>query len=88
MAGRKGKAKVEIEGEDTPQSDACQGDCFCMGAGPQVSAALKMGSEKTREHFRNARVEFLKGLRNLLDERIEALSQDDPSKKGAKIAVD
>lgn len=87
MAGRKGKAKVEVEGEDMPNC-ANQQECFCMGAGPQVSAALRMGSEKTREHFRAARVEFLKGLRNLLDERIEALSQDDSTKKGAKIAVD
>lgn len=83
MAGRKGKAKVE--GEDSPRQEE---ECFCMGAGPQVSAALRMGSEKTREHFRAARVEFLKGLRNLLDERIEALSQEDTTKKGAKISVD
>jgi len=63
MSGRKGKAKVEVEGEDLPQPR----ECFCMGAGPQVSAALKMGSAKTREHFHTARVEFLKGLRNLID---------------------
>ena len=80
--GRKGKAKVE--GEE-PRMDH---ECFCMGAGPQVSAALKMGSEKTRQHFRTARIEFLKGLRNLIDERIETLSQDTGAQKGAKIEVD
>jgi hypothetical protein len=47
-----------------------------------------MGSEKTREHFRTARIEFLKGLRNLLDERIESLSKETPAQKGAKISVD
>lgn len=88
MAGRKGKAKVEVEGEEMPETGTSAHECFCMGAGPQVSAALRMGSEKTREHFRTARVEFLKGLRNLLDERIEALSQEDNAKKGAKIEVD
>lgn len=82
MPGRKGKAR--IEGEEPRQEH----ECFCMGAGPQASAALRMGSEKTLDHFRNARMEFLKGLRNLLDERIEAMSQEDNTKKGAKIAVD
>ena len=82
MAGRKGKAKVDNEEPEL------QHDCFCMGVGPQMSAAVKVGSEKTREHFRTARVEFLKGLRNLLDERIESLSKEEGSQKGAKISVD
>lgn len=88
MPARKTRPKVEAdetEIHDTPQS---QSECFCMGMGPQISAAVKMGSGKTREHFRAARVEFLKGLRNLLDERIEALAKEDPSQKGAKISVD
>lgn len=84
MGGRKGKAKLEVEGEDLPQEQ----ECFCMGMGPQATDALRMGSEKTRDHFRKARVEFLKGLRNLIDERIDALNKEDHTKKGAKIEVD
>ena len=33
-------------------------------------------SEATQNHFRNSRVEFLKGLRALLDDRIEHLSHE------------
>lgn len=92
MPARKSRAKAaedpEIHEEEVHETAAGNPECFCMGMGPQVSAAVKMGSEKTREHFRTARIEFLKGLRNLLDERIESLSKEAPAQKGAKIAVD
>jgi hypothetical protein len=32
-------------------------------------------SDATRDHFRNSRVEFLKGIRSLIDQRIEHLSK-------------
>jgi hypothetical protein len=38
------------------------------------------------EHFRNARIEILKGIRELLDHRIESLSQKQT--KGTKLNVD
>ena len=43
-------------------------------------------SEATRDHFRNSRVEFLKGLRSLLDERIAHLSRD--GTKGTNVNVE
>ena len=43
-------------------------------------------SETTRDHFRNSRVEFLKGLRSLLDERIAHLSKEEP--KGTHVPVE
>jgi hypothetical protein len=42
--------------------------------------------ENTREHFRNARIEMLKGVRTLIDARIAHLSQH--PQKGTKVAVD
>ena len=36
---------------------------------------ITCGRENTREHFRNARIEMLKGMRSMLDARIEHLSQ-------------
>lgn len=62
--------------------------CFCMGAGPEFfSLFRKMGpGAAARDHFRAARVEFLKGLRSLLDDRIEALSRAE--KKGSKVVVE
>ena len=34
-------------------------------------------SEATRDHFRNSRIEFLKGMRSLIDERIAHLSKEE-----------
>ena len=42
--------------------------------------------EETQKHFRNARVEMLKGMRTLLDARIEHLSKQ--ASKGTKITVE
>ena len=64
---------------------ACQ-DCICMGVGPKLSEMLKCRSEEAAGHLRNARVEFLKGLRALIDERIEHLSAK--GKKGTSVPVE
>lgn len=64
-----------------------QGECFCMGAGPQITAMAKsVGPSVAMDHFRNSRVEFLKGLRSLLDARIEKLSRTE--KKGSSVVVE
>ena len=62
--------------------------CFCCGAGPQATAfAEHMWSKVTRDHFRNSRVEFLKGIRSLIDARIERLSRA-AAPKGTSVPVD
>ena len=62
--------------------------CFCRGFGPQATAFCEhMWSKVTRDHFRNSRVEFLKGLRSLIDERIERLTRH-PEAKGTSVPVD
>jgi hypothetical protein len=62
--------------------------CFCGGVGPQATAfAEHMWSRVTRDHFRNSRVEFLKGIRSLIDERIERLSRH-AEPKGTSVPVD
>jgi hypothetical protein len=43
--------------------------------------------EATREHFRASRVEFLKGLRSLIDERIAHLSRE-AEPKGTRVTVE
>lgn len=51
--------------------------------------ASKLGpSEEVQTHFRNARLEFLKGLRTLIDERIERVSRAQNANKGATISVE
>jgi hypothetical protein len=64
-----------------------QGECFCMGAGPQLTAMAKtLGPQAAMEHFRNSRVEFLKGLRSLIDSRIEKMSRKET--KGSSVVVE
>jgi hypothetical protein len=62
--------------------------CICGGKGPAVSEMLRMmvGSEAAGEHFRNGTLEYLKGLRELLDQRIKTMSEA-PS-KGTKLNVE
>jgi hypothetical protein len=49
-----------------------------------LDAILPSGA--AQEHFRNARLEFLKGFRELLDQRIQSLSQE--KHKGTKLNVE
>ena len=64
------------------------GPCLCQGTGPLLSDLLRrLGPpEQARRHFDAARLEFLKGLRALLDARIAQCSK--PKAKGEKINVD
>jgi hypothetical protein len=73
---------------DEQQTTAHPPGCFfCTIAAPQIEAFLDhIWPANTREHFRNARIEVLKGMRSMLDARIEHLSQH--AEKGTKIAVE
>jgi hypothetical protein len=60
------------------------GGCFfCDTAMPMLESLV---SGATRDHFRNSRVEFLKGVRSLLDERIAHLSREES--KGTHVTVE
>ena len=73
------------ERQSTPQAQP--GCFFCTVAGPQLSAMFEhCWPEPTQEHFRNARIEVLKGIRSMLDARIDRLSQH--AQKGAKVTVE
>ena len=61
-----------------------QGCFICETALPLLE---KCWSEGTRDHFRNSRMEFLKGLRSLIDDRIAHLSRD-PQSKGTHVTVE
>ena len=60
-----------------------EGCFFCTTALPMLE---RLWPEATRDHFRNSRVEFLKGLRSLLDDRIAHLSQQE--RRGTKVTVE
>jgi hypothetical protein len=82
------------EKQDTAQgqahahhTEAHPGCFFCNVAIPQMEAFFDhCWPEGTRDHFRNARVEMLKGFRSMLDARIERLSRYPP--KGTKVTVE
>jgi hypothetical protein len=56
---------------------------FCQTVLPMLE---RTWSDATRDHFRNSRVEFLKGIRSLLDARIARLSRDEH--KGTRVVVE
>jgi hypothetical protein len=59
--------------------------CFiCDTAMPLIERCL---GGATVEHFRNSRIEFLKGMRSLLDERIAQLSKESEH-KGTHVTVE
>ncbi|HWW00521.1 MAG TPA: hypothetical protein VNZ64_12550 [Candidatus Acidoferrum sp.] len=64
------------------------GACLCQGVGPVLSELVRRLAPPAaaRGHFETARLEFLKGLRALLDARIEQCSK--PRSKGEKISVE
>jgi hypothetical protein len=72
----------EMEAENTHTH--APGCFFCQTAIPLLE---KCWSEVSRDHFRNSRVEFLKGLRSLIDDRIAHLSRE-PQGKGTHVTVE
>jgi hypothetical protein len=59
--------------------------CFvCTTAIPLLE---RMWSDATKDHFRNSRIEFLKGIRSLLDDRIANLSRHEET-KGTRVTVE
>ena len=56
---------------------------FCTTAIPMLENLV---NGATRDHVRNSRVEFLKGLRSLLDERIAHMAREES--KGTHVTVE
>jgi hypothetical protein len=76
------------EHEATPQNATqplIQERCLCRELVNQLREAFDI-SPKVREHFTNSRIEFLKGIRAVIDSRIEHLSNT--GQRGTKIAVE
>jgi hypothetical protein len=75
--------------QETTQQDATQPliqeRCLCREIANQFRVAFGV-SPQVREHFTNSRIEFLKGIRAVIDSRIEHLSNT--GQRGTKIAVE
>lgn len=74
--------------EEAKTAQSACGGCLCQGAGPALSELLRrLGPPpEAKRHFDAARVEILKGIRSLIDARIQDLSQ--PETKGESITVE
>ncbi len=76
-----------MDEQETHQHAHAHGCFFCDVAAPQIQSLMDhVWPKDTREHFRNARIEVLKGMRSMLDARIDRLSKQAP--KGTKVAVE
>ncbi len=58
---------------------------FCTTARPLLE---HLWNEATRDHFRASRIEFLKGLRSLIDDRIAHLSREEDEHRGTHVTVE
>ena len=75
------------ESQGSPHEHARGGCFFCDIAAPQIEAMMDhVWPQNTREHFRNARIEMLKGMRSMLDARIDHLSKN--ASKGTRVTVE
>jgi hypothetical protein len=63
-------------------------DCICCEASAAIGRLFRAirPSEKVSGHFRQSRIEFLKGIRTILDERIDDIGRT--PNKGTRIVVD
>jgi hypothetical protein len=74
--------------KNKPKSTATRGACVCQGTGPALTELLARLAPpaEARRHYETARLEFLKGLRAVLDARIERVSK--PKTRGQAINIE
>jgi hypothetical protein len=60
--------------------------CLCREAIDRFEDLFHIHTDEARTHMRNSRIEFLKAIRSLIDDRIAHLSTE--SQKGTKVAVE
>jgi hypothetical protein len=62
--------------------------CWCCEVNDAMNRFAKdFGpSDEVKSHFRNSRIEFLRGIRRIIDERIDRLSKNE--QKGTRLNVD
>ncbi len=74
---------------EQPQQTAPEPErCLCRQAMEFWMDMFGVRSETARQHLRNSRVEFLKAVRSILDERIDYLSRAGQPQSGRTIPID
>jgi len=75
----------EQETAQSANQPVTQERCLCREVVDSFREQFHVPAE-VQEHFKNSRIEFLKAIRAMIDNRIEKLSS--ASQRGAKIAVE
>jgi hypothetical protein len=74
---------MEEEEKKTAGAGSPHPGCLFCTILPMIEQRLSVAGQG---HFRNARVEFLKGMRSLIDERIDHLAHEE--RKGTHVVVE
>jgi hypothetical protein len=61
--------------------------CLCREAMEWWLDTFGIHSDAARQHLRNSRIEFLRAVRSIIDERIDHLSASEPP-QGTKVTVE
>jgi len=88
MSPESGARTTETTGAGSEAHTHEHKGCWCCEVNDAMNKfAREFGpSDEVRSHFRNSRVEFLKGIRRIIDERISRLSENE--QKGSKVTVE
>ncbi len=74
--------------QQQPQAAPAPERCLCRQAMEFWLDMFGVRSATARQHLRNSRVEFLKAIRSVLDERIDYLSRAGQPQSGRTIPID
>ena len=77
----------ETTSGETPHTHAASGCIFCEATDAMKKFLRDVGpSEEAAGHFRQSRVEFLKGIRRIIDDRIGKVSN--AGQRGTHVVVE
>ena len=76
----------QTAGESVPGSAHIDAICGCIRKGLETISNALTPPDAARKHFRESRIEFLRGIRELIDHRIDHLSRR--GKEGTRITVE
>ena len=74
------------EQQTQPAAERVYERCLCREAVDRVKQVLSIRSDTAREHLRNSRLEFLKAVRAVVDDRIAHLSRS--GEQGTKVTIE
>jgi hypothetical protein len=81
------EAEQAAGGNARTSASACVDDfCKCVREGVETIVDAVTPPESACKHFRESRIEFLRGIREIIDHRIDRLSRKGQS--GTKIVVE